>query len=146
MKHRLDPLLRPRSVAIVGASNRPDSMGEWALRNLGLGGYRGNVYPVNPAYESLQGHRCFAAISDLPETPDLVIFALGDARIEAALDDVISAGIPAAVIQSTLFVDNDSMPACWFAVRMAWAFTTSVIMCGRAASTARRITHPVTLL
>jgi acyl-CoA synthetase (NDP forming) len=111
MKHRLDPLLRPRSVAIVGASNRPDSMGEWALRNLGLGGYRGNVYPVNPAYESLQGHRCFAAISDLPETPDLVIFALGDARIEAALDDVISAGIPAAVIQSTLFVDNDSVPA-----------------------------------
>ena len=86
-------------------------MGEWALKNLRLGGYQGNVYPVNPAYASLQNQRCFAAISDLPETPDLVVFALSDERIEAALDDAISAGIPAAVIQSTLFADNDSVPA-----------------------------------
>jgi acyl-CoA synthetase (NDP forming) len=110
MNHRLDPLLRPRSVAIVGASSRPDSVGEWSLKNLGLGGYRGNVYPVNPAYEELQGHRCFAAISDLPETPDLVVFAVGDARLEAALDQAIAAGIPAAVIQSALVIDDDSVP------------------------------------
>ncbi|MCP4301009.1 MAG: CoA-binding protein, partial [Gammaproteobacteria bacterium] len=65
----------------------------------------------NPAYETLQGHRCFAALSDLPETPDLVVFAVSDERIEAALDDAIAAGIPAAVIQSTLVIDNDSIPA-----------------------------------
>jgi hypothetical protein len=40
--HRLDPLLRPRSVAVVGASARPDSLGEWSLKNLLLGGMRGN--------------------------------------------------------------------------------------------------------
>src|SRR5210317_1649430 len=56
MTHRLDPLLRPRSVAIVGASARPDSMGEWALKNLLLGGYRGTIYPINPGYDDLQGH------------------------------------------------------------------------------------------
>jgi len=110
MKHRLDPLLRPRSVAVVGASSRLDSMGEWVLKNLSLGGYRGNVYPVNPKHEVLQGHRCFAAISDLPETPDLAVFAVGDQRLEAALDDAIAAGIPAAVIQSTLVIDDDSVP------------------------------------
>lgn len=110
MKHRLDALLRPRSVAIVGASSRLDSLGGWALRNLSLGGYQGNTYPVNPRHEELQGHRCFAAIADLPETPDLVIFAVGDQRLEAALDEAIAAGIPAAVIQSPLVIDNDSVP------------------------------------
>ncbi|MGR9092831.1 MAG: acetate--CoA ligase family protein [Gammaproteobacteria bacterium] len=110
MKHRLDPLLRPRSIAVVGASSRPDSMGAWVLRNLEAGGYQGNVYPVNPRYEELGGHRCFAAAGDLPETPDLAVFAVGDTRVEAALDDAIAAGIPAAVIQSALVIDDDSTP------------------------------------
>ena len=117
MKHRLDPLLRPRSVTVVGASSRPDSMGEWVLKNLSLGGYRGKVYPVNPRHETLQGHPCFAAISDLPQTPDLAVFAVGDQRLEAALDAAIAAGIPAAVIQSTLVIDDDSVPALCDRVR-----------------------------
>ncbi|NND35578.1 MAG: acetate--CoA ligase family protein, partial [Gammaproteobacteria bacterium] len=110
MKHRLDPLLRPRSVAVVGASASPDSVGDWALKNLQLGGFKGRLYPVNPNYEELQGHRCFAALADLPETPDCVVFAVGDHRIESSLDDAIAAGVPAAVIQSTLYIDDDSEP------------------------------------
>ncbi len=110
MKHRLDPLLRPRSVAVVGASSRVDSLGEWALKNLAIGGYRGTVYPVNPRHETLQGRRCFSSIADLPETPELVIFAVGDQRVEAALDEAIAADVPAAVIQSTLVIDDDSEP------------------------------------
>lgn len=110
MKHRLNPLLRPRSVAVVGASARTDSVGEWALKNLRLGGYKGRLYPVNPNYDELQGHRCFSSLADLPETPELVVFALGDQRIEASLDEAIVAGVPAAVIQSTLFLDDDSEP------------------------------------
>lgn len=110
MKHRLDPLLRPRSVAVVGASRRVDSLGEWALKNLAIGGYPGKVYAVNPRYDTLQGRRCFSSIADLPETPELVIFAVGDQRIEAALDEAIAADVPAAVIQSTLVIDNDPQP------------------------------------
>lgn len=109
-KHRLDPLLRPKSVAVVGASKRPDSVGEWALRNLGKGAYTGRIYPVNPRYDEIQNHRCYASLSELPEVPDLVIFAVGDHRLEAALDDAIAAGVPAAVIQSTLVLDDDSDP------------------------------------
>ncbi|MDJ0710875.1 MAG: acetate--CoA ligase family protein [Woeseiaceae bacterium] len=107
MKHRLDPLLRPRSVAIVGASARANSVGEWILRNLLRGGFKGAIYPVNPNYDELQGRTCYVAVRDLPETPDLVAFAVSDERIEAALDEAIAAGIPAAVIQSTLVSDND---------------------------------------
>jgi acyl-CoA synthetase (NDP forming) len=75
-----------------------------------LGGYQGKIFPVNPNYDELQGERCFASIVDLPETPDLVVFAVGDHRIEASLDEAIAAGVPAAVIQSTLYLDDDPAP------------------------------------
>jgi acyl-CoA synthetase (NDP forming) len=110
VKHRLDPLLRPTSVAIVGASARTDSLGEWALKNLLIGGYKGRIYPVNPNRDELQGHSCFGSLAELPETPELVIFAVSDQRIEAALDEAIEAGVPAAVIQSTLYIDDDAEP------------------------------------
>jgi acyl-CoA synthetase (NDP forming) len=110
MQHRLDPLLRPRSVAVIGASARAGSMGDWALRNLAKGGYRGGVYPVNPGYEAVHGIRCYPALAALPEVPDLVIFAVGDARIEAALGDAVEAGVPAAVLMSSLSLDGDRPP------------------------------------
>ena len=129
MKHRLDPLLRPRSVAVVGASARTDSLGEWALKNLGLGGYPGRIYPVNPNYDELQGHRCYASLADLPETPDLVIFAVGDQRIEYSLDEAIAAGVPAAVLQSTLYLDDDSDPPLRERVR-AKIQASGMLVCG----------------
>lgn len=129
MKHRLDPLLRPRSVAIVGASSRSDSLGEWALKNLDIGGYKGNVYPVNPRYGELAGRPCYADLAELPETPDLVVFAVSDERIEAALDDAIAAGVPAAVIQSTLFIDDDGDPPLRERVRGKIA-EAGMLVCG----------------
>lgn len=109
-KHRLDPLLRPTSVAIVGASERADTIGNWALTNLRKGGYKGRVHLVNPNYKTVAGERCFPSIADLPEVPQLVIFAVSDTRIEGVLDEAIAAGVPAAVIQSTLVTDNDTDP------------------------------------
>lgn len=107
-KHRLDPLLRPTSVAILGASARADSVGWWALENLIKGGYDGEIYPVNPGYEELRDHKCFASLADIPCAPELVVFAVSDARLEAALDEAIAAGVRAAVIQSALVTDEDS--------------------------------------
>ena len=104
-------------------------MGEWVLKNLERGGYRGNIYPVNPAYETLHGHRCFAAVADLPETPDLVIFAVGDQHLEAVLDEAIAAGVPAAVIQSPLIIDNDSVPVLRDRVQQKIA-DAGMLVCG----------------
>lgn len=95
---------------MVGASKTPDSLGAWALTNLTKGGFSGRLYPVNSRYEELQGQRCFGSLTELPEVPELVVFAVGDHRLEAALDEAIAAGIPAAVIQSTLVMDDDSDP------------------------------------
>lgn len=85
-------------------------MGEWALKNLLKGGYEGSIYPVNPGYDELQDLRCFPDLGSLPERPDLVVFAVGDQRIEAALDAAIAIGVPAAVIMSTTIIDDDEVP------------------------------------
>jgi acyl-CoA synthetase (NDP forming) len=108
--HRLDPLLRPKSIAVVGASARADSLGEWSLKNVLRGKYSGDVYPINPKYDELQGLRCYPNLNELPQTPDLVIFGVGDTRIEMALDEAIAAGVPAVVIMSTLHIDEDATP------------------------------------
>lgn len=110
MKHRLDSLLRPASVAVVGASPRAGSMGHWALRNLARGDFPGSVFAVNPAYANIDGQRCFASLADLPSTPELVIFAVGDKHVEGVLDQAIEARIPAAVIMSSLCLDDDHEP------------------------------------
>jgi acyl-CoA synthetase (NDP forming) len=122
-------LLRPRSVAVVGASARPDSMGHWTLANLQKGGFVGPVYAVNPGYGEIGGRRCYAALADLPEVPELVIFAVGDARIEAALDDAIAAGVPAAVLMSTLSLDDDEPPLLRDRVR-AKIGSSGMLVCG----------------
>lgn len=109
-KHRLDPLLRPRSVAVLGASARPGSLGEWSLTNLLRGGFGGPIYPVNPRYEALQGLKCYARVADLPEVPELVIFGVADSRVEALLHGAIALGVPAAVLMSPLVLDEDTAP------------------------------------
>ena len=110
MAHRLDPLLRPRSVAVVGASEHNDTMGAWSLRNLLKGGYGGDIYPVNPNYGEVQGISCYPSLGALPAAPELVIFAIGDHRLEAVLDEAIEAGARAAVIMSALYLDDDTSP------------------------------------
>ena len=110
MKHVLDPLLRPRSVAIIGASAREGSMGDWSLANLKRGGYAGAIYPINPGYDEIGGLRCYSSLAVLPEKPDLVMFAIGDHRLEQALDEAIACEIPAAVMMSSLYLDEDTEP------------------------------------
>jgi acyl-CoA synthetase (NDP forming) len=129
MKHELDPLLRPNSVAIVGASAREGSMGEWSLTNLRRGGFGGNIYPVNPGYDELQSLRCYKSLSDLPETPDLVLFAVSDLRIEQALDEAIKLAVPAAVLMSSLHLDNDKEPLLKDRVRQK-LHAAGMLVCG----------------
>jgi len=76
--HKLDSQLRPRSVAVVGASAREDSMGKWPRKIFLRGGFRGAIYPVKTGYEELQGIRCHQSLLALPETSDMVILAVGE--------------------------------------------------------------------
>jgi acetate---CoA ligase (ADP-forming) len=110
MPHRLEPLLRPRSIAVLGATEREDTVGRTTIENLIKGQYAGPLFAVNPRYESVLGVPCFPALAALPQPVEQVIFAVSDERIEAALDDAITHGARAATIMSSLVLENDSEP------------------------------------
>jgi acyl-CoA synthetase (NDP forming) len=110
MTHRLDPLLRPKTIAVVGASDRENSLGQQTLQNLERGAFPGDIYPVNPRYGELGGLRCYPDLESIPETPELVIFCVGDSRVERILQDVIELGVPAVSIMSSLVIDDDDTP------------------------------------
>ena len=110
MAHRLDPLLRPQSIAILGASEREGTVGRNAVENLLKGGFEGGLYAVNPGRKSVLGVPCFPTLAELPEPVEHVIFAIADTRLDAALDDVIAHGARAATMMSSLVIENDPDP------------------------------------
>ncbi|MCH8228046.1 MAG: acetate--CoA ligase family protein [Proteobacteria bacterium] len=128
-KHYLDPLLRPESIAVVGASERPDSVGRQTMENLLTGRYPGKLYAVNPAYKSVCGVQCFPDLVSLPENVDHVVLTVGDTHIEAALDDVITHGAKAATMMSSLVLAGDKETLLRERVAKKIA-STGLIVCG----------------
>ncbi len=110
MPHRLDSLLRPRSIAVLGATERSGTVGRITVENLLKGGYEGRLHAVNPGYERVCGVPCFPSLADLPEPVEHVIFAVSDARVETALDAVIAHGARAATLMSSLMLADDREP------------------------------------
>lgn len=88
----LDYMLRAGSVAIVGASQRPGSVGDHTLRQLRHGGFDGPIYPVNPGYESLHGLACHRDIREIGEDVDLAVLAVGNEKLEAETEKALAAG------------------------------------------------------
>lgn len=115
--HRLDPLLRPRSIAVVGASARPGSPGNEILCNLRRGGYTGPVYAVNPGRDSIGEIPCYPALAQLPEVPQHVVFAVSDAHLEACFDEALALGVQAATIFAA--IAREGGPGGAMAERMA---------------------------
>ncbi|NND57352.1 MAG: acetate--CoA ligase family protein, partial [Xanthomonadales bacterium] len=109
-RHYLDPLLRPSSIAVVGASERPGSVGRRTVHNLLAGRFPGRLYAVNPSYDSVLGVPCFPDLAALPEGVEHVVLTVGDARIESALDQAIAHGAKAATMMSSLVLQDDQPP------------------------------------
>lgn len=88
----LDNMLRARSVAVVGASSRPGSVGEQTLHQLLAGGFAGEIHPVNPGYEEIRGLVCHHDIRDADGPIDLAVLAVGNAQLETETTKAIAAG------------------------------------------------------
>src|SRR4051812_40499546 len=102
---RLEALFQPRSIAIIGASEKP-TVGRRMVASLGRIGFAGAIYPINPAYPTILDHPCYPTIADLPEAPDVAVFCLGHQRV---LDVFIAAarrGIKGAVIYDGGFAEQ----------------------------------------
>jgi acyl-CoA synthetase (NDP forming) len=101
-------LLTPRSVAIVGASPRPDTPGRAMVDMARIDGFAGEVHAVNPRHAEIDGLPCHPSLAALPGRPDHVVIGVANARVEAALDEAIAAGASAATIFGSLQIDGDA--------------------------------------
>ena len=101
--HSLDPFFRPRSVAVIGATEAPGSVGRTLLHNLISSPFGGTVYPVNPKRESVLGIRAYPSIADVPAAVDLAVIVTRAARVPAIVGECADCGVPAAVIISAGF-------------------------------------------
>ncbi len=90
--HRLTPLMAPKSIAVIGASDRVDSRGTILWKNIRSAGFTGKAYPINPKYEFLGDEPCFKSIKDLPQVVDVAIIATPVAIIEKLLEEVAATG------------------------------------------------------
>jgi acyl-CoA synthetase (NDP forming) len=102
---RLQALLEPRSIAVVGASEKP-SPGRAIMASLARMGFPGPVWPVHPRLEAVLGVPCAASVAELPEAPDVVALCLGAERAVEALRDAATRGAKAAVIYSAGFAES----------------------------------------
>ncbi|WP_294642075.1 bifunctional acetate--CoA ligase family protein/GNAT family N-acetyltransferase [uncultured Aureimonas sp.] len=99
----LDALFEPRSIALIGASNRAGSVGAVLARNLFGSGFNGPVMPVNPRETSIRSVVCYPSLDALPMVPDLALIATPAAGVPALVADLGQRGCRAAVVISSGF-------------------------------------------
>jgi len=99
----LPELFEPKSLAVIGASNRPGSVGGTLFRNVLQAGYRGVAYPVNPSSKSVSGVHCYPDIAHLPEPPDLGVVIVPAPHVAGVVDELGRAGTRGVVVISSGF-------------------------------------------
>ncbi len=96
----LERLLEPASVAVIGASDRPGSVGATVWRNLRAGRFSGPVYAVNPKHTALDGQPVFARPADLPQVPDLAVLCIPPESVAGSIVELGRLGTRAAIVMT----------------------------------------------
>jgi acetyltransferase len=102
----LERLLRPGSVAVVGASRNPAKRGFQAIRALQRSGFAGAIYPVHPDGGELLGLDVYPSVRDLPEAPDLAVVAVAAPRVPAVVEACGAGGIQGAIVLAVGFRES----------------------------------------
>ncbi len=106
----LRALLRPRSVAVIGATARKEAVGNFVLHIVAGPRYGGKVCGVNPHYDEVDGFPCYPSIAEIPEKPDCVVLAVNDTRVEQALSAAAAAGVRGAVVFGRCYEPEPATP------------------------------------
>jgi acyl-CoA synthetase (NDP forming) len=104
----LDKILRPKSIAVVGVSERPEAIGTRVLNNLRKMGFSGPLYPVNPRYETIDGMKCYPSLSALPETVDAAFLAVPSSGGPDLVEEAGQCGIRALFTNANGYADGDA--------------------------------------
>lgn len=102
----LQSLFTPRSIAVIGASTKPGSVGNSLTENLISYGYAGKVYPINPKTDTLFGLRCYPNIHDINDEIDLAIIIIPASSVLEALSEAGAKGVKAVIIISSGFKET----------------------------------------
>ena len=102
----LDALLRPASVAVIGASNDPTRIGGRPIRYLRAAGFAGRIHPVNPKHREVQGLPAFPHVSAVPDAVDLAVVAVPAPSVVETVEACAARGVRAAVVFSAGFAET----------------------------------------
>jgi len=103
--------LAPRSIAVIGASENPNKIGGRPIAYLSRFGFRGEVYPINPARETVQGLHAFAGLSALPAVPEVAVIAVPGQRAVDAVAECAAAGVRLAIVMASGFGETGDAAA-----------------------------------
>ncbi|MFF0270053.1 acetate--CoA ligase family protein [Kribbella sp. NPDC004536] len=99
-------IMKPRAVAVIGASNEDGKIGNSVMKNLVNGGYAGDIYPVNPRGGEVLGLKAFPSISEVPGDVDVAVFAVPAKFVGAALEQCGQKGVAGAILIPSGFAET----------------------------------------
>jgi acetyltransferase len=99
----LDPFFKPASIAVIGASGTPGSVGSILMHNLLTNTFGGVVYPINPKRRAVHGVRCYSSLQEVPEVVDLAVIATPAASVPGMIRQCVERSVPAAIVISAGF-------------------------------------------
>jgi acyl-CoA synthetase (NDP forming) len=110
--HPLDAIFAPRSVAVIGATDRPGSVGRAVIWSLVSNPFGGTVYPVSDKRSSVLGIKAYKSVADLPETVDLAVVITPAVTVPGIIGDCAVAGVRGAIVISAGFKEHGEKAEC----------------------------------
>jgi acetyltransferase len=101
----LDAIFAPKSVALIGATDRPRAVGAVIAKNLLMAGFAGPIMPVNPKHGWVSGIRCYADVASLPQVPDLAVICTPPGSVPGLIEELGAKGTRGAVVVTAGFRD-----------------------------------------
>ena len=102
-------VMKPKAVAVIGASAEAGKIGNSVMKNLINGGYQGEIYPINPKADEIMGRKAYKSVSDIPGVVDVAIFTIPAPLVAGALEEVGKKEIPAAILIPSGFAETGNV-------------------------------------
>ncbi|HLW11200.1 MAG TPA: acetate--CoA ligase family protein, partial [Casimicrobiaceae bacterium] len=105
----MNHIMKPDSVAVIGASPEAGKIGNSVMKNLINGGYQGKIYPIHPKADEILGVKAYRSVKDVPGAIDVAVFAIPAKFVAQALIEVGEKGIPGAVLIPSGFAETGNV-------------------------------------
>ena len=105
----MNRIMKPESVAVIGASGETGKIGNSVMKNLINGGYKGKIYPINPSADEIMGMKAYKSVKDVPGPVDVAVFAIPAKFVAAALTECGEKKVPGAVLIPSGFAETGNV-------------------------------------